>query len=294
MTGLNQCEKIYQVRFDKVLYFIDLHLYEDLSVEALADVAFFSKYHFHRQFSAYIGLSVFKYVQLLRLKRASYQLVFTQDQQIIEIAYDAMFENPESFSRAFKKAFGQTPSAFRKAPGWQPWHEKYKFPIREGVLTMEDEINAEIVGFEEIKVAVLEHRKSPALINESVSKVISWRKETGLSPVKTSRTFGVAYDDPKTTKPEDFRFDLCAEVKDRIPGNNYGLLNAVIPAGKCVKIKHVGPYEQMSAKIYYLYSDWLPESGEELRDFPCFFHYITRFPDVPESEAVTDIYLPLK
>jgi len=50
----------------------------------------------------------------------------------------------------------------------------------------------------------------------------------------------------------------------------------------------------MHSKIYDLYGKWLPESKEELRDFPMFFHYINLLPEVPESELLTDIYLPLK
>jgi len=46
--------------------------------------------------------------------------------------------------------------------------------------------------------------------------------------------------------------------------------------------------------VRYLYGVWLPASGEELRDFPCFFHYVNLFPYVAEHELVTDIYLPLK
>jgi AraC family transcriptional regulator len=49
----------------------------------------------------------------------------------------------------------------------------------------------------------------------------------------------------------------------------------------------------MDEKVHYLYGQWLPSSGEELRDFPCFFHYINLFPEVPEHELITDIYLPL-
>jgi AraC family transcriptional regulator len=294
MVEMNQNRKIYQARFDKVLRFIDEHLYEDMSVDALADVAFFSKFHFHRQFSAYVGLSVSKYVQLLRLKRASYQLVFRNQLQIIDIAYDAKFENPESFSRAFKKAFGQTPREFRKEPLWQPWHEKYKLPVREGEIIMSQEIEVEIVGFDEVKVATFEHRKAPDLINESIAKVIAWRKDTGLSPIKSSRTFGLVYDNPETTKSEEFRFDLCAEVQRPIAEDDTVMKNKTIPAGKCARIRHVGAYEQMTAKVIHLYRDWLPGSGEELRDFPCFFHYVNRFPDVQEHELITDIYLPLK
>jgi len=49
----------------------------------------------------------------------------------------------------------------------------------------------------------------------------------------------------------------------------------------------------MDGKVHYLYDDWLPLSGEELRDFPCLFHYINLFPEVAEHELITDIYLPL-
>jgi AraC family transcriptional regulator len=44
----------------------------------------------------------------------------------------------------------------------------------------------------------------------------------------------------------------------------------------------------------HLYASWLPTSGEELRDFPLFMQRLKFFPDVPDSEAQTDIYLPLK
>lgn len=112
----------YSERFNRVLAYIDKHLDEALSVERLSRVAHFSKFHFHRQFGDYVGISVARYTQLMRLKRASYQLVFTEQKRIIEIALAAGFENPESFSRAFKQAFGQTPSQFASnppgSPGW--------------------------------------------------------------------------------------------------------------------------------------------------------------------------------
>lgn len=44
----------------------------------------------------------------------------------------------------------------------------------------------------------------------------------------------------------------------------------------------------------HLYASWLPGSGEELRDFPLFMQRLTFFPDVPDNEAITDIYLPLR
>ena len=280
----------YATRFNRVFDYIDQHLGEPLTVEMLSQVANFSRYHFHRQFSEYTGISVFRYIQLMRLKRASYRLVFNKLEKITEIALDAGFENPESFYRAFKNTFGQTPTGFRNNPAWEPWNERYQFPNRERKQNMD----VNLVEFEETKVAVLEHRGPPALINDSVEIFIEWRKASGLSPVKTSKTFGIAYDNPDTTEPQQFRFDLCGVVTEGVPDNPQGIITKTIPRGRCAVVRHHGAHKGISACAYYLYRDWLPESGEELRDFPLYFQYLNLMPETPEHELITDIYLPLK
>lgn len=283
-------EIAYDDRLQRVFDYIHQHLDEPLSLDRLSQVANFSKFHFHRQFAAYTGVNVSRYVQLLRLKRASYRLAFGDSLPMIEIALDAGFENPESFSRAFKKVFGQTPSQFRRYPAWHTWTERYHFQKRERKQTMD----VEIIDFEETRVAALEHRASPSLVNDSVKLFIEWRKSTGLSPVASSDSFGIAYDDPNTTEPERFRFDLCGEVKVPVPENPHGVINKVIPAGRCARLRHLGSHVGLGEAAYYLYREWLPDSGEELRDFPLFFLYHNLITDTPEHELVTDLLLPLK
>ena len=279
----------YAAKFNKVFDYIDKHLDEELPLALLSQVACFSKYHFHRQFTEYTGISVFKYVQLVRLKSASYRLVFNKLERIIDIALDARFENPESFSRAFKNTFGQTPTEFRNKPAWQHWNEQYKFPIRERRNNME----VNIINCEPIKVAMLKHYGPPALLMESIEVFIDWRKKTGLSPVKTSQTYGIAYDNPDTTEPEKFKFGICGSVNEEIPENPQGVVNRIIPEGRCVVVRHHGSRDRIGESIYPLYRDWLPKSGENLRDFPLYFHYLNLMPETAEIDLLTDIYLPL-
>jgi AraC family transcriptional regulator len=283
-------ENSYAQRIGKVCDYIGAHLDEDLSVEKLSRIAHFSKYHFHRQFSEYTGINVARFILMMRLKRASYQLVFNKRARITDIALDAGFENPESFSRAFKNTFGQTPSQFRQHPAWLPWHAQYQTPT----LARNPNMNIQLVEFATTKVAVLEHRGAPELLNDSVSIFIEWRKASKLSPVATSLTLGVAYDDPKATAPENFRFDICGSIDADVPANAQGVVTRLIPGGRCALVRHLGSRDAMDEKVHYLYGKWLPASGEELRDFPCFFHYVNLFPEVPEHELITDIYLPLK
>lgn len=284
-------EKFYEQRFNRVLDYIDAHLNESMSVEQLSKVANFSKFHFHRQFSQYTGTPVIAYIRMLRLKRASYRLVFHKHERVIDIALDAGFETQESFSRAFKHTYNQTPSQFRNEPKWTPWKEQFRI----SPSVRRDDMDVIITDFNETKVAKLTHRGAPELVNNSAMKFIEWRKQSGFSPVTSSQTFGIAYDDPETTDPEDFIFDICGSVVREIPEDNVqGVVNGVITGGRCAVVRHLGSHDRIGESAHYLYREWLPGSGEELRDFPIWFHYLNFFPEVAEHELITDIYLPLK
>lgn len=108
----------YHDRMQRVLDHIDRQLDSDLDLATLSSVAAFSKFHFHRQFTAIFGLSVHRYVQLARMKRASYQLAYRDVDSVTAIAMEAGYEAPDAFARAFRQRFGQSPSAFRKSPDW--------------------------------------------------------------------------------------------------------------------------------------------------------------------------------
>lgn len=285
----------YCTRFRKVLDHIDAHLDEALSVEHLSGVAAFSKYHFHRQFSELFGIGVYRYVQLVRLRRASYQLAF-RDQKIIDIALASGYDSHEAFSRAFKKTIGQTPTEFRAEPQWAPWHATYQRLSELRSRHMKTDPRAEtvqIVEFPATRVATLTHRGDPALLMDTIRRFIEWRKQSRLHPSK-SATYNIFYGDPDETPPAEFRLDLCAATDHEIPENTHGVVEQTIPAGRCAVLRHVGTDDTIGEDLRYLYATWLPQSGEEPRDFPLFAQRVRFFPDVPENEAVTDFFLPLK
>ncbi|WP_394782085.1 GyrI-like domain-containing protein [Undibacterium sp.] len=286
----------YIARFRKVLHYIDAHLEEELDVESLCGIAAFSRYHFHRQFAALFGVGVYEYIQLTRLKRASWKLAFRDADSVTGIALDAGYQVPEAFARAFKKSTGQSPSAFRKQPQWNPWYAHYQSLSELRIKHMRTTYQASQVGiiqFKETRVAVLQHRGDPRQLGDSIRSFIGWRKQNRLPP-SMSATFNIAYDDPDTTEAADFRFDLCAATDRDIDTNEQGVIAATIPGGRCAVLRHTGSDDHLGDVARYLYSDWLPHSGEELRDFPIFFQRVAFFPDVPEHLAATDVFLPLK
>jgi len=153
--------------------------------------------------------------------------------------------------------------------------------------------NVKIVPFKETKVAVPEHHGNPQLIGDSVRKFIEWRKLNHLSP-RVSATFNIAYNNPEEVAPEDYRLDLCAAVGQDMADNEFGIVCKTIPGGRCAVLRHIGSDDTLGQTLRYLYADWLPQSGEELRDFPLYFQRVQFFPDVPEDESILDSFLPLK
>jgi AraC family transcriptional regulator len=149
-----------------------------------------------------------------------------------------------------------------------------------------------IVGIDDIKVAVFEHRGDPRLIGDSVRQFIAWRKENRLPP-RISATFNILYDNPEDVAAEDFRLDLCAAIVGDVAANHRGVVGKTIPGGRCAVLRHIGSDDTLGETIRYLYSEWLPESGEAPRDLPVYLQRIRFFPDVPENEAITDVFLPL-
>jgi AraC family transcriptional regulator len=111
----------YHERLRRVLEYIDRHIDGDLRLETLSGVAALSKYHFHHQFTASVGVALHRYIQLVRMKRASYRLAFRDGDTVTDIAMDAGYEAPEAFARAFRQRFGQAPTAFRQSPDWASW-----------------------------------------------------------------------------------------------------------------------------------------------------------------------------
>jgi AraC family transcriptional regulator len=149
-----------------------------------------------------------------------------------------------------------------------------------------------IVLFPETRVAAIEHRGPPELEHDTVRKLIEWRIANGMRPDR-HRSYGVHYTDPRTTPPADHRVDFCVSVEHEISTNPQGVVNKIIPGGRCALARHLGSRTHNTTAIF-LHEEWFPRSGEALGNFPIFFHYLNVGPNIQENEMITDVYLPLR
>lgn len=273
---------------------IDRHLDDDLSLDGLSAVAAFSRFHFHRQFTATHGISVHRYVQLLRLKRAAHRLAFRHDEPVTAIALDAGYDTPDAFGRVFRKTFGQSPTAFRRAPDWQPWHLAFA-PLnaaRTHIMPKSFALDqVDIITVAATPVAIMSHHGDPARIGTTIQRFIAWRKANQLPPSRHA-TFNIFHTDHASTEPANSRIDLCVATTRTV--DDAGIQTGSIPDGRCATLRLIGSGDDLEAGFDFLYREWLPQSGEEARDAPPYCQRLRFFPDVAEHEAETLLFLPLQ
>ena len=97
--------------YQNILNYIESHIYEDISLTAIADAFYVSKYHIAHVFKKQIGLSVHRYVLKKRLSLCKASIASGTD--ITAVFSDFGFGDYSSFYRAFKKEFGMSPKEFK-------------------------------------------------------------------------------------------------------------------------------------------------------------------------------------
>lgn len=97
----------------RAIDYIEEHLTDEIDFEAAAREAYSSSFHFQRVFSILCGITLGDYVRMRRLALAASDIVNT-DEKVIEIAMKYGYDSPESFTRAFTRFHGVTPSEAKR------------------------------------------------------------------------------------------------------------------------------------------------------------------------------------
>lgn len=256
----------------------------DLSLDALADVAAMSRFHWHRVFHAMTGETAAEAVRRIRMDRAARWLI-TEDWPVAEVARKVGYPNVRSFARTFAEAQGMTPAAFRKRGEIaSPFHLR-----RRGETLMFD---VRLRTDPARHVAGLPHRGPYMEIGKTFERVGGIVAARNLFPQITEMV-GVYYDDPAAVPAEKLRSHAGFALK---PGTAVpeGLEAVDLPAGRLAVIRFRGHYSGFRAAYDHLYGTWLPASGEEPRDAPAMEIYLNTPMDAAPEDLLTDICLPIR
>lgn len=101
------------MRMRRVLDYMAAHIEDDIGLSDLADAANLSPFHFTRIFGNTMGVPPQRYLSRLRLERAK-TLLSLRATPISQVAVACCFSSQSNFTRAFRRATGLTPEAYRR------------------------------------------------------------------------------------------------------------------------------------------------------------------------------------
>jgi AraC family transcriptional regulator len=274
---------VYEKRILRVLDYIHSNPAGDLSLDALADVAAMSRFHWHRVFHGMTGETLADAVRRIRLHRSACWLVQTE-KPVVEIATMAGFGNVQTYTRVFRHAYSHSPAAFRRLGELTSrYNSKSK-----GNLAM---FPVEIKTAPARRLLAMPHRGSYMEINNAFEKLSAIVASRNLWPHARGMV-GVYYDDPSATKVADLRSHAGVVVDPSLP-KVVDLEEVQLPGGPTAVLRFKGHYSGLSAAYDYLYGTWLPASGREAGDSPVFEDYVNSPVDTAPENLLTDICLPL-
>ncbi len=273
-------------RFVRVTDYISDHLEEDLDLERLAAVACLSPYHFHRCWHAFTGESLAQMVTRLRLHYAANALI-KDDRPVEAVARQAGYGSAAAFTRAFSRAFGRSPAAYRAEGRAAP--AVTLTPRKQGDPAMHD---VRIEKSDPITLAAIRHVGPYIEVDKTFNRVFAWAMGAGAMGPET-RVIGVYHDDPSEVGEAVLRPDVGLAVP---PGTATAepVRLVDIPGGRHAVLRFKGAYAELHGAYSWFFGTWLPESGHEPDDAPCFEEYLTNPRDVAPADNITEIHIPLK
>lgn len=306
----NHKEKEHYSRIRKVLAYIHENLMEDLSLEKLSGIAFFSPFHFQKIFSLYVGESPKQYIMRLRLERIAHYLKLYADMTVSDASFLCRFSSPSTFIRAFKKYYGMTPEAFRKLPldeiskigtpkpqigkssGIYPsefWGANLIPEVSGFPVTMDVEVKT----VRSLNVAFIEsHLGDEDAIPNAFKTLTRWAAPRDLITADT-QYIGIPLDMPFFTEFERCRFRACISVQEAFPASKEtGFMN--IPDGRYATYLFTGTIQNVFRSLVTFRHGWLDQSGYQIAEITGFERYAGNPAKTPYESINRRIFIPVK
>jgi len=274
----------YEDRILRVLSFIHDNPDGDLSLDRLADEAAMSRFHWHRVFRAMTGETCAQAVRRIRLHRAAVMLV-QSDKPLGQVAGECGYPNPASFARAFAVVYGSRPGNYRSAG---------RLPAPPGTKAKQGDLPMYPITIKQDpprRLITLPHRGAYHLIGKAFETFFAMCQSRELWP-QVDAILCVYIDNPEVTPEAELRSLVGGGWRGQdIPD---GMDEYQLAGGKTAVLTHKGPYTGLEQAYQALFGTWLPSSGEEPADAPCFEIYLNGPQDTAPEDLLTEICLPLK
>lgn len=277
------------------LDYIENHITDRLEISEIASHAYCSAFYFQRIFNALCGMTVGEYVRSRRLSLAGSEL-FSAKPKIIDVALKYGYESPESFTRAFTKFHGITPSEARRNGSELKSFSRLSVKI---ILKGGNTMNYSIVEKKSFKV--LSRTETHSVIGEQDINTIPdfWNRahETGVietllkNASDKTHIFGICYGHNHTDS-ETFDYSIAVECDENVTVPE-GYTVSEIPARKWVVAECTGAVSESVKKLWHeICTEFFPMS--EYR--PTYEMDIEAYPagDINSPDYRCQIWIPIE
>lgn len=301
----------YISRINKTFDYIDSNLDKPLTLEELASVASFSRFHFSRIFHSIVGETPFQFIQRVRIEKAAMLLLTNRKMNISDIATKCGFSDLSVFSRNFKSCFGVSPTSYRvnnpqnsnlsqtdsKSSQSEAKAVPYFCPELQTIkwrTNMKLNKSVEIKELPKMTLAYIRHigpyKGDDKLFEGLWNRLFAWAGPRGLIGGKDFRSLVIYHDDPGVTIEDKLRMSVCITVppETKVDGE---IGKMELDAAKYVIARFEVNAQQFQEAWDWLYGEWFPASGYQPDEKPCFEMY----PEEPrDGKFVVDICVPVK
>jgi len=240
-----------------LLAWLEGHLDRPLSLDNVAAKAGYSKWHLQRMFKDVTGHAIGAYIRARRLSKSAVALRLTS-RPILDIALQYRFDSQQTFTRAFKKQFAQTPALYRRSPDWSAFG--IRPPMRLGEFTLPKH---EFVTLPEIQLVGTTQSYTCSL--EEISdfrhqmRIQFWREFLGNAPSVPAEMYGLHEPRPSLEKDDEQEvFYTTALTPEMANGHVHNAHPVVLEGGDYVMFSYDGLVTGVQDFILTVYGTCMP------------------------------------
>lgn len=308
----------YKSRINHVIDYIEQNLDDNFSLESLAKIANFSKYHFHRIFFALMGETLFNFIQRIRIEKSAFLLSYDPKKSITEIALECGFGSSQAFARSFKNYFHVSATSWRKKNKIYDYDEarffidnkdNNKLPSNTSIIIKDNSQIWNIPFKNENRIIIVKkiprmtvayiryigpYKGDAVLFKRLWNRLFKWASCRNIINIPDTQFIIIYHDDIKITDKNKLRISFCITIDEKtVIDGEVGKME--IPGGKYACARFVLSPQEFEYACDWVYGVWLPASGYIPDDRPCFEMYPQEYNnDYKNNQIVMDICIPVK
>lgn len=245
-------------RLNELIIYIEKNLTENIDYRLLAQILCVNEYSLHRIFNFISGISLAEYIRYRRLSCAALELLHSNI-KIIDLAIKYGYDSSISFSRAFKNFHRINPSQIKNNQSYLRNYAPLNFSNE---LSKNINLNFKILQKDSFELYSIYKKCEISKIKEIAP--VFWKNiEKKQFEIFDDTTFGIIEYDNLFPNPQNAKYHIASPKKFKnssliiIPKSTWAIFNIEEVSG-----------EAMSKFSKYVYKNWVPYSGYNIRNIP--------------------------